>query len=148
MLCLIIQDGQGPCQIISPELKVGGELQEKASNGNTNVFMNKREITKKERWLLKVVIICYRYNGFLTMLKHSVFVHLLYRQLEWHVKESLAFGWMLMGHTERRDRGRSRGAYGTRWLLHRWLFPCLVFLVILIREKPYFSPRQIDWLII
>ncbi|XP_059434767.1 extra-large guanine nucleotide-binding protein 1-like isoform X1 [Corylus avellana] len=48
------KEGQKPSQIISPELKVGGNISRKASNGNTNVLINSREITKEELWMLKV----------------------------------------------------------------------------------------------
>ncbi|KAF7840896.1 extra-large guanine nucleotide-binding protein 1-like [Senna tora] len=48
------KDGKGPSQIISAQLDVGGALQEKASNGNTNVYINRREITKEELLMLKV----------------------------------------------------------------------------------------------
>lgn len=54
--CLILQEGQRPCQIISPQLEVGGHLQRNASNGKTEVTINGREITKKELWILKVVV--------------------------------------------------------------------------------------------
>ncbi|KAJ0077282.1 hypothetical protein Patl1_36288 [Pistacia atlantica] len=46
--------GQKPCQIISPQLNVGGQIDRKASNGNTDILINNREITKKELWMLKV----------------------------------------------------------------------------------------------
>ncbi|KAL5790832.1 hypothetical protein ACOSQ2_005720 [Xanthoceras sorbifolium] len=45
--------GHKPCQIISPQLEVGGHLMQEASNGKTNVFINNREITKKELWMLQ-----------------------------------------------------------------------------------------------
>ncbi|TKY69155.1 Extra-large guanine nucleotide-binding protein 1 [Spatholobus suberectus] len=48
------KEGQPPCEIISPQLDVGGRLQKNASNGNTNVIINDREITKKERFILKL----------------------------------------------------------------------------------------------
>ncbi|XP_028777018.1 extra-large guanine nucleotide-binding protein 1-like [Neltuma alba] len=47
------KEGKRPTQFISPRLDVGGVLKENASNGNTNVFINGREITKEERWMLK-----------------------------------------------------------------------------------------------
>ncbi|KAL9418369.1 hypothetical protein AB3S75_041221 [Citrus x aurantiifolia] len=40
--------GQRPCQIITPHLRVGGQLMRNASNGNTSVLINNREITKRE----------------------------------------------------------------------------------------------------
>ncbi|KAJ1440324.1 P-loop containing nucleoside triphosphate hydrolase [Sesbania bispinosa] len=48
------KEGQPPCQIISPRLDVGGRLQKNASNGNTNVTINDREITKRELLILKM----------------------------------------------------------------------------------------------
>ncbi|KAK1558768.1 hypothetical protein Q3G72_006369 [Acer saccharum] len=47
------KDGHKPCQIISPQLEVGGHLLANASKGTTNVFINNREITKKELWVLQ-----------------------------------------------------------------------------------------------
>ncbi|KAJ0077280.1 hypothetical protein Patl1_36284 [Pistacia atlantica] len=46
--------GQEPCQIISPQLNVGGQIDRKASNGNTDILINNREITKKELLMLKL----------------------------------------------------------------------------------------------
>ncbi|KAH9695814.1 Extra-large guanine nucleotide-binding protein 1 [Citrus sinensis] len=46
--------GHGPCQIISPRLNVGGQIMINASNGNTNVVINNRKITRKELWMLKL----------------------------------------------------------------------------------------------
>ncbi|KAG5010176.1 hypothetical protein JHK82_018798 [Glycine max] len=48
------KDGQPPSQIISPQLDVGGRLHKNASNGNTNVIINDREITQKERLILQL----------------------------------------------------------------------------------------------
>ncbi|KAK9286163.1 hypothetical protein L1049_014545 [Liquidambar formosana] len=48
------KEGQKPCQIISPHLDVGGPIWDKASNGNTKVKINNREITKEELWMLKL----------------------------------------------------------------------------------------------
>lgn len=49
------QEGHKPCQIITPQLNVGEQkMMEKCSNGNTNVKINGREITKFEAWMLKV----------------------------------------------------------------------------------------------
>ncbi|KAK7264349.1 hypothetical protein RJT34_31956 [Clitoria ternatea] len=47
------KEGQRPCQIISPDLEIGGPLQKNASDGKTNVTINGREITKEELWILK-----------------------------------------------------------------------------------------------
>lgn len=51
-----MQEGQPPCEVISPHLDVGGRMQKTASNGNTNVTINDREITKKELVILKVLV--------------------------------------------------------------------------------------------
>ncbi|XP_027112370.2 extra-large guanine nucleotide-binding protein 1-like isoform X1 [Coffea arabica] len=48
------KEGQQPCQIISPRLDVGSQIERNASNGNTNVLINGREITKKELWMLQM----------------------------------------------------------------------------------------------
>ncbi|KAJ9135576.1 hypothetical protein P3X46_032745 [Hevea brasiliensis] len=48
------KEGKKPCQIISPQLVVGGFLQQNASNGNTNVLINNREITKVELLMLQL----------------------------------------------------------------------------------------------
>ena len=47
------QEGQKPSQIITCQLGVGGHVKRNASNGNTNVLINNREITKEELWMLK-----------------------------------------------------------------------------------------------
>lgn len=50
------KEGQKPCQIIGAQLNVGGFIKRNASNGNTDVLINGREITKEEvgcsRWIL------------------------------------------------------------------------------------------------
>ncbi|GER30826.1 guanine nucleotide-binding protein alpha-2subunit, partial [Striga asiatica] len=48
------KQGKMPSQIISPHLIVGGALSERASEGNTDVYVNGREITKMERRLWEV----------------------------------------------------------------------------------------------
>ncbi|KAL0334790.1 UNVERIFIED_CONTAM: Extra-large guanine nucleotide-binding protein 1 [Sesamum radiatum] len=47
------KDGEQPCQIISAHLAVGYQIRQDASNGNTNVMINNREITKAEFWMLQ-----------------------------------------------------------------------------------------------
>ncbi|CAJ2674240.1 unnamed protein product [Trifolium pratense] len=46
--------GQPPCEIISPRLDIGGRLNKNASNGNTHVTINDREITRRELLILKL----------------------------------------------------------------------------------------------
>ncbi|CAI9104419.1 OLC1v1003087C1 [Oldenlandia corymbosa var. corymbosa] len=50
--------GHPPSQVISPMMDIGGILDQKASNGKSNVMINGREITKKELWMLRVCILC------------------------------------------------------------------------------------------
>lgn len=47
------KEGQKPCQIISAELAIGGEISLDCSNGKAKVVINKREITKAERQMLQ-----------------------------------------------------------------------------------------------
>ncbi|EFJ30684.1 XLG2, extra-large G protein [Selaginella moellendorffii] len=49
------REGEKPHMFITPELKVGGPLQQNASNGTTQVFLNCREITKSEFKMLKAL---------------------------------------------------------------------------------------------
>ncbi|XP_014521427.1 extra-large guanine nucleotide-binding protein 1 isoform X1 [Vigna radiata var. radiata] len=48
------KEGQPPSEVISPQLVVGGRLDKYASNGDTNVIINDRLITKKELWVLQL----------------------------------------------------------------------------------------------
>ncbi|KAL3618796.1 Extra-large guanine nucleotide-binding protein 2 [Castilleja foliolosa] len=47
------KDGEKPSQIISPQLALGYQILQGASNGDTNVVINNREITKPELWMLQ-----------------------------------------------------------------------------------------------
>ncbi|XP_022944018.1 extra-large guanine nucleotide-binding protein 1-like [Cucurbita moschata] len=48
------KEGRGPSQIVSFQLEVGGRMKRDASNGDTNVCINNREITKQELRILKM----------------------------------------------------------------------------------------------
>ncbi|KAJ8747643.1 hypothetical protein K2173_012819 [Erythroxylum novogranatense] len=47
------KEGKKPCQVISSQLDVGGQIQRDASNGDTNILINGREITKPEMRMLQ-----------------------------------------------------------------------------------------------
>ncbi|XP_057782900.1 extra-large guanine nucleotide-binding protein 1-like isoform X2 [Salvia miltiorrhiza] len=47
------KEGEKPSQIISAELNIGYRISEDASNGDTNVLINNRRITKAELWMLQ-----------------------------------------------------------------------------------------------
>ncbi|KAK4426342.1 Extra-large guanine nucleotide-binding protein 1 [Sesamum alatum] len=54
------KQGSKPSQIISTQLDIGGRLEQHASNGNTLVFVNGREITRVELRMLKFAgVKCY-----------------------------------------------------------------------------------------
>uniref|UniRef100_A0A7N0T1P9 Uncharacterized protein n=1 Tax=Kalanchoe fedtschenkoi TaxID=63787 RepID=A0A7N0T1P9_KALFE len=48
------KEGEKPSQIISPHLNVGDQIKPTASNGNTNVLINNRVITKSELLMLQM----------------------------------------------------------------------------------------------
>ncbi|KAL6211610.1 hypothetical protein ACLB2K_016833 [Fragaria x ananassa] len=48
------KDGHRPCQVISPQLNVGGHLKQNASNGDTQIMINNRRITKFEVFMLQM----------------------------------------------------------------------------------------------
>ncbi|CAL9022121.1 unnamed protein product [Prunus brigantina] len=48
------KEGHKPCQIISPQLNVGGHIWRDASKGDTNILINGREITKLEAFILQL----------------------------------------------------------------------------------------------
>ncbi|KAJ9152907.1 hypothetical protein P3X46_026415 [Hevea brasiliensis] len=49
------KEGKKPCQIISPQLSIGGHMHQDASKGNTNILINNREITKTELLMLQMI---------------------------------------------------------------------------------------------
>ncbi|KAL2477206.1 Extra-large guanine nucleotide-binding protein 1 [Forsythia ovata] len=51
------KEGKKPSQIITSQLTVGYPIRQHASNGNTNVLINGRKITKEELMMLKVASI-------------------------------------------------------------------------------------------
>ncbi|XP_062092464.1 extra-large guanine nucleotide-binding protein 1-like [Humulus lupulus] len=48
------KQGRVYSQIISPQLNIGGHIKKNASNGNTNIMINNREITKTELGILRL----------------------------------------------------------------------------------------------
>ncbi|CAL2278862.1 unnamed protein product [Prunus armeniaca] len=48
------KEGHKPCQIISPQLNVGGHIRRDTSKGDTNILINGREITKLEAFILQL----------------------------------------------------------------------------------------------
>ncbi|CAN0927732.1 Extra-large guanine nucleotide-binding protein 2 [Linum grandiflorum] len=49
------KEGKKPCQIISDQLNIGGHLRRDASNGDTGILVNNREITKPELLMLQLL---------------------------------------------------------------------------------------------
>ncbi|KAL8554391.1 hypothetical protein ACS0TY_002541 [Phlomoides rotata] len=56
------KEGEKPCQIITPQLLVGSQISENASNGDTGVRINGREITTDELFMLQIAGIHYEGN--------------------------------------------------------------------------------------
>ncbi|KAK1387720.1 hypothetical protein POM88_015898 [Heracleum sosnowskyi] len=50
----IKQEGKKPCQFITPRLNVGDFMWRNAGNGNTNILVNNREISKPEFFMMQV----------------------------------------------------------------------------------------------
>ena len=59
----LLQVGEKPCHIISPDMKIGGSnIKKEARNGDTEICINNREITKTELMMLKVLCLDYLKN--------------------------------------------------------------------------------------
>lgn len=76
--CLMIeQEGQKPCQIISPHLNVGGRIKREASNGRTEIVINDRVITSTERLMLKVIML-----GIISLFRQFIL---------WHIRLTISY---------------------------------------------------------
>lgn len=87
------QHGEKPSQIISAQLTVGYQIRPDASNGNTDVLINNRQITKSELWMLQVsgAYSLFQCNVHL-LLQNLIELLNLCRLRESTVKETLTFG--------------------------------------------------------